>query len=322
MPGGEDLMERSQRTNSSLAFLLCLCLFFSITSEPAHAGSIKTWHAEKLLQLGTNAEGSEALKLPSDVAVHKNRIYVVDGVNHRVVVYDLQGRLLTSFGSKGSEPGQFSYPVGIDAADDNRVYVADSGNHRIQIFSADGRFISSFKVAHKDRKGRPIDVMRHSQSGNLIISSSDHRIRSYTSKGRLLKTWGRNGTSTGEFRYPATLAELEDGRVAIVDVLNSRVQVFNTDGTLSLTVGQWGVLPGQLFRPKGIAIDSKGNFYISDSYMGVIQKYGDDGIFRAVMGDRGEPRRLTTPVGMSIDNNRLYVVEMRDNRISVYRLAN
>lgn len=329
MPGGENLMKHNQRTSSQqtgsnfVYFLLGLCLLISVTSGSAYASSIKTQSVKQVLQLGASANNSSEhnLQLPSDVAVHKNKIYVVDGSHHRIVVYDLQGKFLFTFGKLGDKPGQLNYPVGIDVAKDNRVYVADSGNHRIQIFSDKGVFLSGFAVKNDGKRGRPIDILRHSQTGNLIVSNSDHHLLTYSTKGKLLKKWGGNGTSRGEFRYPATLSELKDGRIAVVDVLNSRVQVFNTDGSLSLVVGEWGVLPGQLFRPKGIAIDTKGNFYISDSYIGLVQKYADDGSFSAVLGNKGKPYAMLTPVGMTINKNRLYVVEMRNNKVSVYQLA-
>lgn len=329
VPGGENLMKHNQLTSSQqtssnfVYFLLSLGLLISISSGSAYANSIKTHNVKQVLQLGASASNSDEqnLQLPSDVAVHKNKIYVVDGSHHRIVVYDLQGKFLFTFGNPGDKPGQLNYPVGIDVAKDNRVYVADSGNHRIQIFSDKGVFLSGFAVKHDDKHGRPIDVLRHSKTGNLIVSSSDHHLLTYSTKGKLLKKWGSNGTSRGEFRYPATLSELKDGRIAVVDVLNSRVQVFNTNGSLSLVVGKWGVLPGQLFRPKGIAIDTKGNFYISDSYIGLVQKYADDGSFSAVLGKKGKPYAMLTPVGMTINKNRLYVVEMKSNKVSVYQLA-
>jgi len=314
---------RKQKNRGFVYGLLCLCLLFSTDSRLLYAASIKTQSAKLVLQFGhsLDANSPQNLQLPSDVAVHQNKIYVVDGGNHRIVVYDLQGKFLFSFGSKGNKPGQFNYPVGIDAASNNRIYVADSGNKRIQIFSDKGIFLSSFAIKNEGEHGRPIDVLRHSKTGNLIVSSSNHHLLTYSPKGKLLKRWGNNGKGRGEFRYPATLAELKDGRIAVVDVLNSRVQVFNSDGTLSLVVGEWGVLPGQLFRPKGIAVDSKGNFYISDSYMNVVQKYGDDGIFKAVLGEHGIPYKMVTPVGMTIDKKRLYVVEMKNNQVSVYQLV-
>jgi len=318
---GDEQRIRKQSNRHLVYSLFSLCLLFAVTTAPVYASSIKTQPAKPILQLGVDGDSEQKLQLPSDVAVHKNKIYVVDGSHHRIVVYDLQGKFLFSFGSKGDKPGQFNYPVGIDAAKDNRVYVADSGNKRIQIFSAKGEFISSFAIKNEGERGRPIDVLHHSKTGNLIISSSNHHLLTYSPKGKQLQKWGINGTGRSEFRYPATLSEMKDGRIAVVDVLNSRVQVFNTDGTLSLVVGEWGVLPGQLFRPKGVAIDANDNFYISDSYIGMVQKYSDDGAFKSVFGDNGIPYSMLTPVGMDINDNRLYVVEMKNNRVSVYQLA-
>jgi len=302
-----------------LYFILGLFITSSLIIDPATA-AIPTQPAPRILQLGDN--GDDPLSLPSDVAVHNNKIYVVDGLKHRIMVYKLEGQFLFSFGSRGSQPGQFDSPVGIDAATDGRIYVADSGNKRIQVFSDRGQFISTFKLKLKNRLVRPVDLIRHSRTGNIIVSGSNHFLMSFSPQGKLLGKWGGNGINEGEFRYPATLSELNDGRIAVVDVLNSRVQVFNPDGSISSVVGSWGVLPGQLFRPKGVAIDQRGNFYISDSYMNVIQKFSDGGQFIAVLGHQGKPYSLLTPVGMTVYRNHLYVVEMRNHRVSVFQLTN
>ncbi len=322
VPGGVNQMHHNPSTKNEFVPLLCyLCLLFVTVAIPAHAAGINTQAAELLLSTGSasNETGQrQILDLPSDVSVHGDKIYVVDGGHHRVVVYDTDRNFLFTFAGHGAGPGQLDYPVGIDAAEDGRVYVADSGNHRVQIFSGKGEYIDSFAT---QSDGRPIDVLRHSKTGRLLVSSSNHTVSIYSDTGRLLSTWGGNGDGRGEFRYPATMAELADGRIAVVDVLNSRVQVFNMDGSLSLVVGEWGVSPGQLFRPKGVAVDAKGNFYISDSYLGAIQKFADDGSFTAVLGNDGKPVSLLTPVGMDVESQRLYVVEMKNDTVSVFQLA-
>ena len=251
-----------------------------------------------------------------------DKIYVVDGGNHRIVVFDLNGKYLFQFGGKGSKNGQMNYPVGIFAATNKRIYVADSGNHRIQIFSADGSYLSSFNIESNKKPRRPIDVIRHSRTGNIIVSSSSHNLMVYSPNGKLLDKWGGNGMNQGEFRYPATISEMKDGRIAVIDVLNSRLQVFDVDGKVSMVVGGWGVLPGQLVRPKGVAIDRNDNFYISDSYMNLVQSFSETGEFIAVMGKKGQPYKMVTPVGMTVDNNKLYIVEMRKHKVSVYQLVN
>lgn len=47
-------------------------------------------------------------------------------------------------GSRGSEPGYFTWPRGIAVGPDNTIVVADSSNHRVQVFSATGEFLKEF----------------------------------------------------------------------------------------------------------------------------------------------------------------------------------
>jgi DNA-binding beta-propeller fold protein YncE len=64
----------------------------------------------------------------------EGHIYVVDGWNAVVQVFDDRANLLYYFGRRGTGFGDFQLPSGmfIDSAD--RVYVADSYNGRVQIF--------------------------------------------------------------------------------------------------------------------------------------------------------------------------------------------
>jgi len=301
-------------------FLLLIFLTSSVFG-PVFAGNTSKHAIKKILQI--TGVGDNALSLPSDVAVADGKVYVVDGGNHRIVVFDMQGQFLFKFGGKGKANGQMNYPVGIFADANKTVYVADSGNFRVQVFSALGQYKSKFKIKSGKKNIRPVDLIRHSESGHIIVTgSNNHSVMEYSSRGKFLRKWGGNGLNQGEFRYPATLTELNDGRIAVVDVLNSRVQVFNANGRVSMVVGEWGVLPGQLVRPKGVAVDKKGNFYITDSYMNVLQSFTDSGDFISVLAKKDKPFSLVTPVGLSIYNNKLLLVEMREHRVSVFQLVN
>jgi DNA-binding beta-propeller fold protein YncE/uncharacterized membrane protein len=55
-----------------------------------------------------------------------------DADNYLIQRFDSDGNFLASWGSPGSEDGQFTYPGGIAVAPDGSIYVADTGNHRIQ----------------------------------------------------------------------------------------------------------------------------------------------------------------------------------------------
>jgi len=264
---------------------------------------------------------NNALLLPSDVAVSSEYVYVVDGGHHRVVAFDRQGVFQFSFGQHGKAKHRLNSPVGIDVADNGHVYVADTGNKRIQVFNAEGEFIRLFKVKSGRYLIRPIDVLVDEKNEEIFVTGNDnHKIMVFSLNGKLKRKWGGNGTNEGDFRYPATLAHLKDGRVAAVDVLNSRVQVFEKNGDYSIQISDWGVEPGQVFRPKGVAVDKNGNIYISDSYMNVVQVFSDIGKLKYVL-EMPPSQPLYTPVGMSFDDdNRLYIAEMRNHRISVFNV--
>lgn len=75
-----------------------------------------------------------------EVAVDRNdNVYVADGGNNRIQVFDSEGNYLTQWGgAKGSEPGQLNSPAGIAFDSADNIYVADWYNHRIQKFSRGG----------------------------------------------------------------------------------------------------------------------------------------------------------------------------------------
>jgi DNA-binding beta-propeller fold protein YncE len=71
----------------------------------------------------------------------EGRLYVVDGGNFRVNVFDRQGRYLKSFGSIGKQYGQFARPKEIAVDRDGNVYVVDTAFGNFQIFSPEGALL-------------------------------------------------------------------------------------------------------------------------------------------------------------------------------------
>ncbi len=263
---------------------------------------------------------------PSDVAVSKDGlIYVVDGVNNVIKVFNQDGKFVFSFGSKGSLNGQFKFPLGIDIGNSGKVYVADSGNHRIQIFGPTGGYLNQIKLHSKIKSADPTDVAANESLSRLyVVDNDNHYILVYDlSNMQLLQTLGAPGIEEREFRYPFLLALDKNNYIYITDVVNTRVQVFNSEGLFVTVIGGWGVEKGHFFRPKGVATDKNNRVYVSDSYMGVIQVFKNNGEFYSAIGDpeKGSVKKFVTPMGLFIDNNRLYVVEMFAERVSVYKIV-
>lgn len=302
-----------------LVFLIT-SLMVSVSGSPVFGDTGFDAHFEKALQVSANQ--------PSDIAIGADgSLFLVDGVNHRIVVVEPGGRIKSTFGKQGTGPGEFRFPLGICITDDGRIFVADTGNRRIQIFDSRFKHIGGFPVVTWGTKhpADPVDVLVSRLDGNVYISDNDnHSIRVYKQNGEFLFRWGKFGEGSGEFRYPGMLFSNDANEIFVVDVLNTRVQKFDPFGGFIADIGSWGVLPGRLFRPKGVVVDKFRRVFISDSYLGVVQVFSDQGQFLGVVSENGEKMKFRTPVGMAIneDTGKLYIVEMRENRINVVGLKN
>jgi DNA-binding beta-propeller fold protein YncE len=263
------------------------------------------------------------LNMPSDAAVGpEGDLYVLDGVNYRVVVYDADGKFRFQFGSRGSEPGQLLFPLGISTSSDGKVYIADSGNHRFQVFTSTGKLLDTVSLP-KVPTGilpDPTDVVVDPNRQRLYITDNDnHRVLVYSLTGRqFVSTWGSPGQDERQFRFPFLMDISPQGYLFIVEPINTRVQVINHEGKFVNFIGGWGVEAGQLFRPKGVAVYGN-NVFVSDSYLGSIQAFDMRGDFLGVLADTaGIPMKFITPTGITIDKKRkrLYIVELKANRVS------
>ena len=58
----------------------------------------------------------------------------VSECNYCVSVYTSDDTFMTSFGTRGSQTGQFDFPTGIAVDNSGLVYVSDLHNHCVQVF--------------------------------------------------------------------------------------------------------------------------------------------------------------------------------------------
>ncbi len=69
----------------------------------------------------------------SSLALYNEHIYITDTSNHRVLIYDSNGKQLHSFGKKGNREGKYNEPAGIAVDTSGYVYVCDNHNNRIVV---------------------------------------------------------------------------------------------------------------------------------------------------------------------------------------------
>jgi DNA-binding beta-propeller fold protein YncE len=324
-PAGEGIIPFERRHCLVAAGLIlaigAACSVFSAQRESGQPESVRIIKTANRTVLA--APEPDPLNMPSDAAVGpEGDLYVLDGVNHRVVVYDADSKFRLQFGGHGSQAGRLLFPLGIAAAPDGRIYVADSGNHRFQVFESNGKLLDTVSLPNvpSGTLPDPTDVAIDPDRRQLYITDNDnHHVLVYNLTSRQFESiWGGPGQGERQFRFPFLMDISSQGYLFIVEPINTRVQVINQNGKFVNFIGGWGVKAGQLFRPKGIAV-YEDKVFVTDSYLGSTQVFNTRGDFLGVLADAaGVPMKFTTPTGITIDKKRkrLYIVELKANRIS------
>ncbi len=239
----------------------------------------------------------------------QGNLYLWNGGDLRVEVFDSNGKHLTSWGGQGNADGQFDtsgdYPFGSIAIDQKgNVYVPDYGNDRVQKFDSQGKFITKWGT-HGDGDGEfilPFGVAVDKEGRVYVIDDGTARIQVFDSEGKFLSKFGGRGTSDGQFRIPSYIVIDNQNNVYVPDYDLGRVQEFNSSGVL---IAKWNTVcgTGQEFFPNGIAVVGNGNVYITDHDNARVCVFDNEGNFLFTWGSRGtDDGQLTDPSGIAVDD--------------------
>jgi DNA-binding beta-propeller fold protein YncE len=228
-------------------------------------GVVQKWtHDGKtmLLQIGRkgvcdNAEGKcgepggnrspNLLNEPADIAVDpaNGDIYIADGYgNHRVVVFDANGKFLRQWGDPGTDRGLFAvigggHPHCAKFDHEGLLYVCDRGNDRIEVFDKMGALKkiidvkpgTAYSPAPNGAPGRQavgsaLDVafspdpeqkyMYVVDTGNETLWLLDHQT------GRILGGFGSAGHGAGEFTLLHMIATDSKGNLYTSETIDGR----------------------------------------------------------------------------------------------------
>lgn len=256
---------------------------------------------------------STFLSFPSEVLADEagGRLFIADAGHHRIVVTDLDGRVLRSFGS--GEPGlvdgdpaeaRFRDPQGLELSPDGgTLWVADTRNHALRAIDlASGRVTTIAGTGEQVRSlvegmhaadtgiNSPWDI--HYHEGVLYIAmAGSHQLWALDLELDLLSVFAgtrRENIDDGHRLSEATLAQPsgitgDDTYVYWVDAESSSLRRVPYAGTgdVETLIGtglfDWGDEDGpadsaQIQHPQGLALGD-GVIYLADTYNHKIRAY-------------------------------------------------
>ncbi len=262
-------------------------------------------------------------------------LYVADAGSHRVVVFDMEGKVRLSFGQLDVEagegvvarPGHFKDPWDVAVAADGTIFVADTWNHRVQVFTPEGEFVTMWGHFGQDDDApeafygpRGIAVY---EDEVFVVDTGNKRIRVYDFDGDFRRDIGSGGAGKGELSEPVGIAVNDAGLLFVADTWNRRVQVLTRQGdyVTEWRVSGWYGLSGQ--HSTGnlpfLTLDDRGNVYVADADTCRVIVFDQEGNYRYNFGQCAASGALG---GLAVDEAyRLHVADVEQGRIYRYELA-
>lgn len=283
------------------------------------------------------------LKKPEDILIHKDKIYIVDTGNHRIVISDKKGNILSVVGEE-----ELDQPTGIFVNDAGEMIVADYGLEKVAVFSPEGKVTRWYErpnspIFGKTTNFKPRKVVSDKRGNIYIVSEGSYDgIIQLSKDGEFLGYFGANltGKSVVEAiqdivftqeqkaklfnRIPKTFGNVTIDAMGMVysitpSVKGNAVKKHNVSGKQTLyeagkmvdednfvdiTAGKYG----QIY-----AVTETGLVYEYDSTGSLVFSFGG----RAISTERNG--LFTVASGISVDeNDYLYILDKERGIVQVF----
>ena len=196
--------------------------------------------------------------------------------SHKVSVFDIRGRKVRTFGSKGEGPKQMYYPAGIAIDNMDNIYVGNM--YKLQKFTSRGELIKCVGQKYAENgfceiRGLTVRV--------YVCDREINRIQVFDLDLNFIRSIGSYGRGRGEFNWPMDVKFNTAGNMYVADIYNNRVQVM--DGSDQFIREFGNISEGKLSGPRALYIADK-YVYVCDSNHHCIVVYKTSGQFVTSFG--------------------------------------
>lgn len=235
---------------------------------------------------------------PTLIAASGEGVAVIGGPS--IYLFASDGTLLRSYPvPKGVWPTQLFWDRGVLSLADlesKKVYTFGEGSPASYTFTGT-TFTSHFKVAREPATGR------------LFVTDS-HRVAVFDESRKFLRSFGKEGTESGEFKFPNGLVFDEAGQLLIANSKRPSVDRYSPDGHFQ----------GTVVTPSGDKCRYPTNVVVTSDRLFLLERDGSYDLGKVRIYDRSGQKVGDLPLGdfdnvgdLAADGDRLYVTD-RDHR--------
>jgi tripartite motif-containing protein 71 len=286
---------------------------------------------------GSKGSDLDQVSLPEGIAIASNGdIFIADTLNNRVLVWDADGKPITSYGSFGTRadwrnPPQFNHPMGVYVHPSRQVFVSDTLNNRIVVLDEKGLVVSTWggQGQANGQFNQPMDLDGDRYGNICVLDTGNSRVQIFSGMGIFDSGWGsfgadpRPNTMTAQMNHPVGMVLNNIDQFILADTGNTRMEVFNHGGVPVTVQGWYGENgPYEFKEPSGVAITRTGIVAIADGSSGRVVFYNSrNGDFEYLGEWRAKDEILNQDYkprfrGIACDaQNRLYVTDVKNNVI-------
>lgn len=147
-------------------------------------------------------------------------IFIADGFNDDVLVFNPAGQLQGGIGIRGNGAGKFRGITALAQGPDGYYVATRYGAARVQVMGYDGEYRASFQ---KDTVTFPTAIAVGADNRAYVSDYLSDDIKVFAA-GKLVQTLGGHGSAPGRFRRIADLW-LDGNSLYVADSLNGRIQI-------------------------------------------------------------------------------------------------
>jgi sugar lactone lactonase YvrE len=167
-------------------------------------------------------------------------VYVLCRAAHPVLVFDAEGRFVTSWGE--DQFSNFVHGMTIDRR--GHVWITDTGLHTVTEHKPDGTLLRTLGTRGESQPtlyGKPFNMptgVAFAANDEIFVSDGygNRRVHRFSPDGELRHSWGEPGDGPGQFALVHFITAGADDQLYVCDRENHRIQIFTTTGEF---LAQW-----------------------------------------------------------------------------------